>query len=71
MGSSDAFMRAFCCAFLALGMGVLFGKTHVSVGTSLMTGLLSVAVAQLITGGGEWVELERVGRDVASRLFKF
>ena len=55
-GTED-FMRSFSTCFALLGLKLLFGNKQVTIGSVVLLGAVSGAVASVWTGGGNtWVD---------------
>ena len=54
----EDFTRSFSTCFAVLGLKLLFGNNQVTIGSVLLLGAISGAIASAWTGGGAaWVEL--------------
>ena len=54
----DEFMRTFSTCFALLGLKLLFGSKQVTMGSVVLLGAISGAIASAWTGGGgAWVEV--------------
>ena len=58
LGAADDFMRCFSTCFALLGLKLLFGHKQVTMGSVVLLGCISGAVASAWSGGGgAWVEV--------------
>ena len=56
--AGEDFMRSFSTCFAVLGLKLLFGQKQVTMGSVVLLGAISAAIASAWTGGGgAWIEI--------------